>query len=102
MAALSKADAEALAERVLSAVLAEQGFDRAEVEPRANHAGEDALFVTLRFKPNAPAMSGERATDALLAFIHALEAAGDGRFPYFSYAYPDDVPPAAGVMDAAE
>lgn len=92
----------ALAQRVLCHALGRAGFDEAAVEARPNHADEDSIFVTARFRPGAGVTRGGLTADALVALRKALEDGGEHRFPYLIYEYPDDPPPYADDARAAE
>lgn len=92
----------AIANEVLSRELANAGFARATVEARRDHDGEDALYVTITFEPDAPATTGKATIEARAALMQALQAGGDERFPYFVYDYPDDERPFDADLDAAE
>ena len=99
---LDEATVAELANRELGRTLSEAGFDRASVEARPDHLGEDALYVTVRFRLAAPVARGRLMADAMLSLIDALIAQGDVRFPYFIYDYPDDDRPYEADLDAAE
>ncbi|MEH3145537.1 MAG: hypothetical protein PGN34_09330 [Methylobacterium frigidaeris] len=90
---MSDADVTLLADRVLSQVLAGAGFETAHAEARPNHEGEEALFITVRFRPGAGVTSGSVSADAMVTLRDALQSRGDQRFPYLLYDYPDDEPP---------
>ena len=99
---MTEFDVQTIAQRVLGASLHGAGFDAAHVEARPNSAGEDALFITVRFKPGAGVTGGGVTGEAMVALGHALEAAGEHRFPYLIYAFPDDPPPYSDDVQAAE
>lgn len=82
-----------IAKRVLSATLSEAGFDGAEVEEGRNHAGEDALFITVRFRPGSGVTPGRATADSLDGLRSEFEKIGEFRFPYLTYDYPDDPAP---------
>ncbi|WP_232627956.1 hypothetical protein [Methylobacterium sp. Leaf118] len=93
---------QALVEAVLVQTMRDAGFESASVEAKPNHADEDALFVTVRFRSGAGVTSGHTTADALVAMRCALESKGEHRFPYLIYDYPDDPPPYAHDVLAAE
>lgn len=99
---MTEFEVQTIAQRVLGASLSAAGFDGTCVEARPNHAGEDSLFVTVLFKPGAGVTDGGVTGSAMVALAHALEAAGEHRFPYLVYAYPDDPPPYSDDVQAAE
>lgn len=87
---------------VLARTMRDAGFESASVEAGPNHADEDALFVTVRFRPGAGVTRGRTTADALVSLRRALESQGEYRFPYLTYAYPDDPPPYLDDPVAAE
>lgn len=99
---LDEAAVTAIANEVLSRELAGAGFASAKVEARPDHEGEDAVYVTITFRPDAPGTTGKTTTEAMVALMQALRAQGDDRFPYFVYNYPDDERPSEVDLDAAE
>ena len=99
---LSDEAATAIANTVLGRALADAGFALAAAVARPDHAGEDALYVTVTFVPDAPTTTGKATTAAMVELIDALKMHGDGRFPYLVYDYPDDERPTEADLDAAE
>ena len=93
-------EVDAIAERVLGATLGQAGFESAAIEERPNHADEDALFITVRFRPGAEATPGRLTGEAIGALRDALETIGEHRFPYLIYDYPDSPAPFADDEDA--
>ncbi|MEH3118506.1 MAG: hypothetical protein PGN25_13170 [Methylorubrum populi] len=99
---MTDAQIEAVVQDVLARIMRGAGFESATVQAKPNHADEDALFVTVRFRSGAGVTSGRTTADALVALRHALEEKGEHRFPYLIYDYPDDPPPYADDSLAAE
>lgn len=91
-----------IANVILGRALSEAGFARAVAVARPDHEGEDALYVTVTFVPNAPTTTGKATTAAMVELIDALKTNGDARFPYLVYDYPDDERPTESDLDAAE
>lgn len=91
-----------LAERVLASTLPGAPFESVTTDLRPNHADEDSIFVTVRYRAGRGGTSAGATADATIALRDALRAAGEERYPYLSYVYPDDPPPYVPEMDAAE
>lgn len=90
---LTEAEAQVIAQNVLTDRLGPFGFDEAVVHAGLNHDGEPALFVDAIFRPNAPSLGGRASTEALSALRDAFLARNEERFPYLSLRYPDDERP---------
>lgn len=86
-------EVDTITERVLGATLGRAGFESAAVEERPNHADEDALFITVRFRPGSEATPGRLTGEAIGALRDELEKIGERRFPYLIYDYPDSPAP---------
>lgn len=89
-------------ERVLATVLPGAPVESVAVDLRPNHADEDAIFVTVLFRPGVAGTVGRRTAEARFALIDALRQGGEARFPYLTYRYADDPPPFADDVAAAE
>lgn len=99
---MTEGEIRSLVEEVLVRTMRDAGFDSASVEAKHDHADEDALFVTVRFRPGAGVTRGRTTGDALVSLRRALESRGEHRFPYLTYEYPDDPPLDADDSVAAE
>lgn len=94
---MRRAEIDTIAERVLGATLRAAGFEAAKVEEGQNHAGEDALFITVRFRPGSGITPGLATADSIVALRSEFEKVGELRFPYLNYDYPDDPAPFEAV-----
>jgi hypothetical protein len=79
-----------LADAILAPILAPVGFSSTDVEARPDHAGDESLYVKLRFKPGSEVASGRTYIDAQVKLWDALVEHGETRFPYIRFDYPDD------------
>ncbi len=87
---MTRDDVRELADEVLKPILGPVGFTSSDVEERENHAGEDAFFVNVHFAPGSTIADGEVYIDATSEVRAALQARGEGRFPYLLWTYPED------------
>lgn len=87
---MTEAEIRKVANEVLRETLGAHGFEQADVRPVPDFAGEPALYVTAHFKPQAGVTNGEASTRALSSLRRRLLDAGEERFPYIWYDYPDD------------
>lgn len=88
------------ADDILRGMLGPFGFERADVEDDFDHDGESAVRVTAHFKPGSKAADGKSALAALTALRTELRAAGEERFPFLRYDYPDSDAPFSAYEDA--
>lgn len=101
MAAVTKltdAEVKAIADEVLEQELHGIDYDSIDAASGVDQGGDQALFVTLNMKRDAPIISGRRLADLHVALLGAVEADGEERFVYFNVDWPDDeVPPSPDV-----
>jgi hypothetical protein len=77
-------------EAVLKTQLGNWGYAGAKVEDRPDSDGDPAIFIVANFKDPSRLPPSRVTTDAMVALRDALLAAGDERFPYLNYVYPDE------------
>lgn len=99
---MTEAEIRDVVEQVLAAVLPTAPVETVSVDLRPNHADEDAIFVTILFRPGVAGAAGRRTSEARFALIDALRQRGETRFPYLTYRYADDPPPFGDDIAAAE
>lgn len=91
---MTATDIEAIVNRTLTEALGPFGFDRAEVRPYVDHAGDDALAIVAHFRPSDVPAVERPAVRAMGLLRSRLLANGEERFPYLSFSGPeDDLPP---------
>ena len=76
-----------IVEQALREALGPAALDRVEVAEGMDHDGEDALFVTVRYRPGLDPIDPTKAQGLVR---DRLLAAAEKRFPYMNYIYPDD------------
>jgi hypothetical protein len=76
-----------IVEQALRDALGAKVLDRVEVAEGIDHDGEAALFVTVHYRPGLDPIDPTKAQGLVR---DRLLAAGEKRFPYMNYDYPDD------------
>ncbi|NEU14447.1 hypothetical protein G3T14_20295 [Methylobacterium sp. BTF04] len=87
---MTATDIEAIVQEALSETLGPFGFDRADVRPYVDHAGDDALSIVAHFKPSAAPIAERPSARAMGALRKRLLDDGEERFPYLSFFFPDE------------
>jgi hypothetical protein len=77
---------------ILQERLGKYGFERAEVKSGLDHDGDPVLFVTARYRMEAPELDATRALEAMVEISDLLRAKGETRFSHLTHFHPDDVP----------
>ena len=75
---------------VLAGILGEAGFDHVDVRLGSDHDGDASFFVTAHFRPSSGVTDGALSMKAHTALWTRFLAAGEERFPYLDFRYPDD------------
>lgn len=94
---MTNVEIKAIADRVIGSTLASRGLDRIEVRVEPDEIDEPALFVDAFMKPEASSLGGGVTSGALHALSTALLEAGEMRFPYLRFRYPDEDGAGAGA-----
>jgi hypothetical protein len=79
-------------EDVASRNLGAGTFECVTIREDVDHAGDDALFVDISMKLANRRLSSEESVKMRVDVSNALLSMGEGRFPYLTFSYPDDVP----------
>ncbi|KQP75142.1 hypothetical protein ASF60_08395 [Methylobacterium sp. Leaf113] len=91
---MTATDIETIVHRTLSETLGPFGFDRAEVRPYVDHAGDEALAIVAHFKPSAVPAAQRPSVRAIGLLRSELLANGEERFPYLDFSVSnEDLPP---------
>jgi hypothetical protein len=96
---LTNKEIKSIADDVLRATLGPSGFERSDATEDVDSDGEQALFITARFKHGVSAADGKVALAALKKLRATLQKHGEERFPYLRFDYPDDEIPSAPAED---
>jgi hypothetical protein len=82
------------AERALTQIIRERfepaALAQIKIHPGVDHAGEPALFVSVRLKSGKERLAPDKSVDLQIAMRDALQEINDDRFPYLTFSAPDD------------
>ncbi|AYO85690.1 hypothetical protein [Methylobacterium brachiatum] len=87
---MTEGEIHTIANEILSRTLGSSGYERVEVQPGFDHAGEPSWFLKAVFKPGSGVTDGRRLNGANADLRMKLLERGEDRFPYLNVEYPDD------------
>jgi hypothetical protein len=79
-----------IANEILRPRLGPFGFERLEVETHKDHDGDDALFITARYRSASETPGGDLLLEVLGSLHERLRESGELRFPYLEHRFPDE------------
>ncbi len=87
---MTHADLDSLINEVLRDTLGPSGFARADIRNGVDHDGDQALFITAHFRPEADIAISRPSLKALGDLRVRLLERDEERFPYLDFAFPGD------------
>jgi hypothetical protein len=79
-----------IANEILRPRLGPFGFDGLEVETHKDHDGDDALFITARYRSGNEPPGGDVLLEVLGSLHERLRESGELRFPYLEHRFADE------------